>query len=165
MMVSIKLSQLELSSVSSPSRLSSFVSAIFFAAPSALFKASVSWSNFWSDPLTIANSPDMPSVPANIPARAIFRSCESPLNFSRISPIISLNGFIFPVESVRLSPNSLIACADCFVGLAIRVNTALNEVPACSALIPASAIIPTATPTSSTEYPNAPARGATYLKV
>ena len=38
-------------------------------------------------------------------------------------------------------------------------------VPAFSALMPAFAINPVATATSSTVYPNAPATGATYLNV
>ena len=62
-------------------------------------------------------------------------------------------------------PSVSIASAHSFGGLAKRVNIDLNDVPACSPLIPALAISPIAVATSSTEYFSAPARGAAYLKV
>ena len=53
----------------------------------------------------------------------------------------------------------------CLVGFARFVSSALSAVPDFSALIPAFAIKPVAIATSSMEYPNAPATGATYWKV
>ncbi len=62
-------------------------------------------------------------------------------------------------------PNSSIADCDSLVGFASLVSIARKAVPACDALIPLFAIVPTATATSSAEYPMAPATGATYLNV
>ena len=63
---------------------------------------------------------------------------------SRMSAIISLNGFILPFESVMLRPNISIACPDSFVGLTNRVIIERNDVPASEALMPWLAIRPTA---------------------
>ena len=51
------------------------------------------------------------------------------------------------------------------VGFTIFTSAAFSEVPAWLALIPEFAINPTASATSSAEYPIAPATGATYLNV
>ena len=58
----------EPNNVNCPSRLSSLVSAICFAAPELLFIASVNLLKSSSLELTIASIPDIPSCPASIAA-------------------------------------------------------------------------------------------------
>ena len=51
------------------------------------------------------------------------------------------------------------------MGFASLVIMERKEVPACEPFIPAFAINPMAVAVSSAEYPNEPAKGATYLNV
>ena len=85
-------------------------------------------------------------------------------NFVLSSLSISIRDFELPSASVMEIPSSSIACAAAFGGSARRVRTLRSVVPACDPLIPALAITPRATATSSAEYPSDPASGATYLK-
>ncbi len=75
------------------------------------------------------------------------------------------SGSIFPELSVIANPRVSIAMADSSVGFASLVRMARRDVPAWLLFIPAFAIRPMAMAVSSAEYPRAPARGATYLKV
>ena len=113
----------------------------------------------------MASSPDMPSFPAMPAAYSAFSASDSPENASRISVNCCLNGFMLPSPSTSDIDKASIYPRICFVGFARFVSMVRIAVPAFCPLIPAFAINPVATATSSMVYPNAPATGATYWNV
>ena len=158
-------SNADLKSVTSPSRLSSLISAIFSDAPVQFFIESVSLSKSSSLELINANSPDIPSFPAIAEAYWVFWTSSRSAKLIRKSDSVSPNDLVFPSESVNDIPRSSIAPATLSVGEARFVIIFLNDVPDCEPFIPAFAISPIAADISSMLYPMAPARGATYLNV
>ena len=75
-----------------------------------------------------------------------------------------MSGMEFPYASVMEMPSVSIAFAAAFGGSARRDRTFRSVDPACDPLMPALAMTPRATATSSALYPSDPASGATYLK-
>ena len=71
-------------------------------------------------------------------------------NTSRRLSITSLSGFIVPSVLVMAIPYWSIAVATSSVGLLRRASTLLSAVPDCDPFMPAFAIRPSATVTSST---------------
>lgn len=128
----------------SPAKLSMRISAIRFAAPADLSMDSANELYLSSVSLTIPSNPDIASWPAKSAATC---ACSAGVKFLkplRISDKISRNGRILPAESVIDKPNLAIAFAESFVGDDNRVSNARRLVPACSPLIPASAMAPIA---------------------
>ena len=113
----------------------------------------------------MAKNPDIASWPAILAAICVFSASVRPANFARSSSMVSFQGFIDPSAFFTDNSSAAIAFAAFLGGATRRVMMARNDVPACSALMPAFAMRPMETPTSSTEYFNAPAIGATYLNV
>ena len=150
--------------VSWPPRLSSMVSAMSWAVPSAVLMAFVSLLKSVSLALTIANRPDIPSLPARLAATSACSAWLSWLKPFLRSTMTSFRDFMLPSLSVRETFSLLIAQSILSVGLTMLVSRVLSAVPAWEALIPLLAMRPRATDVSSTLYPREPATGATYLK-
>ena len=152
-------------SVNLPPTLLSIVFAMRSAAPALLFTDWMSCSKSSGAEFTIASKPAIASWPAIALAWCACSASESPLNFERSCLRISISGSILPAESVTVIPSSSIESAAIFGGEARRVIIERSAVPARSPLIPAFAIVPMATATSSIEKPSAPATGVTYWNV
>ena len=97
----------------------------------------------------MARNPDIASCPANDLAYSAFSASDKPLNASRKSSMVCMNGFIVPSALVTDMPSMSMAVPDSLVGAANLVIIDRREVPAWSALMPALAIIPVAIATSS----------------
>ena len=98
-------------------------------------------------------------------AYSAFSESDNLLKALRKSANVVFSGLTLPSAFFTLMPNLLIASAASFGGLINLVKVDLKAVPACSPLMPALAIRPIASATSSTLYLREPANGATYLNV
>ena len=112
-----------------------------------------------------ASKPLKAYVPAIFLAKSTFSTSDNLENAVRKSVIVCIHGFIVPSLFLTERPSACIALAASFGGAARRIMIDRRLVPACSPLMPAFAIRPMATPTSSILYFSVPASGATYLKV
>ena len=90
---------------------------------------------------------------------------DNPPRLLRRLSTTSRNDFMLPSAFVRLIPYLSMYSFICFVGFAMFARAVFSEVPAASDFMDAFAIRPIARETSSTEYPSAPATGATFWKV
>ena len=112
----------------------------------------------------IASIPAMASLPKMVLAAAVCSVSERPPRLLRKLSKTSCRVFISPLRLVRLMPYRSMAPCILSVGAARFAREVLRLVPAMEPLTLAFAIRPRARETSSTEYFNAPATGATYLK-
>ena len=151
--------------IAPPLALSFIVPAMRAAAPSQFVIESESFAKSSSDALIIASSPDIASCPPSILAFSAFSASDKPSNASRNSSMVCINGFMVPSALTTDIPSWSMAFPDSLVGAANLVIIDRREVPAWSALIPALAIKPVATATSSRSYPKAPATAPAYLNV
>ena len=147
----------------SPARLSSILSAISCAAPSAFLKLFVILVRA-PDPRSInACIPDKAFLPYSVTMAFSFCSWVIPLNLDWSCATCSLRDIMLPLLSKNLTPNSSIVSLIALVGAASRDNAPRRDVPAWLPLIPWSDIMPIAAAVSSREIPNEEAMGAAYF--